>query len=108
MFRFGIDTTNMIILFDGAEPVYDYDTGELKTDEKRGTQYRLHTLTRTSEDRASQSLVVKVFAPKNPADSIKLYSQIKFEALTALVYEMNGKTGVSFSADSVSPVQVAK
>lgn len=108
MFKFGVDTTNMILLFDGAEPVHDYDTGELKTDEKGRTQFKLHALARTSEDRASQSLVVKVFSPKNPAEGIKLYSQIKFEALTALVYEMNGKTGVSFSADSVSPAQAAK
>ncbi|BAK43301.1 hypothetical protein [Eggerthella sp. YY7918] len=109
MFRFDINTAKMIFLFDGAEEVFDFKkSGERKTNDSGIPQFKINAIARTPGDRASQSIAVKVYSRKNPADDISLYAQIKFEGLAALVYEMNGKTGVSFSADSVARAQAAK
>lgn len=108
MLRIPISPELITTLFDGCQLATDYSTGEPIKNDKQWLQYRVGVIARMEGDRASQHITVKLFSPKNLDEAIPLFTPVTFVGLVVTVYEMNGKTGVSFAADSVGTVKAAK
>lgn len=83
------------------EPVVDFDTGEIKINPKTGERdYSLSVAVRREGQRRASAIEVKVRGMSAP--DVSEGDVIAFEGLIVTYWEQNGRSGLSFRAESVT------
>jgi hypothetical protein len=98
-----VDTSNRRFLIGGPIKAATDDSGAVRNNPE-GRPLFLVPVVVVAEDTGAETFTVRV---PGPIAALPVMTEVKVGTLSARPWNMNGRSGVSFSADSITPAKSA-
>lgn len=97
-----IDLSKDTVVLDGCEPNIDRMTGEIRTTPEGVSKWNMYILVREEGETRSRPMKLNIAASKDPAAGLVPFQPITVKNCRLNVYNIDGTTVNSYSADSIA------